>query len=229
MHRASTSGGSWRASRHRAGIFLAVVVLLTLAPACSKAPRDEFVQEMLAGIDNILSALEQYRANPSGRSADPVDMTVNDVPVRIAGPEALFVSPSHAELVGARVRSFSKGLEAVKFSAYMDIQSDSGYDEWAAAADRMLRAKADKCLGIVEQIKSEYRANPDSDAFRSFFIGRPYQTVQMTPEGELMFAFNMQEEVFIERVLKMDFRAYLDGIHNQGKGGDQKEGATKGG
>jgi hypothetical protein len=227
MHRASTSGFSSQRSQYRIGICLAVVVLLILATACSTPPRDEFAQEVLGGIDKILSALEQYRANPSGKSTDPVDGEINGESVRLTGPEALLVSQSYAEIVGGRVMSFSRQLETVKFPAFMDIQSDRGYDKWAAATEKKLREKADKCLAIVEQIKSEYKANPDSDAFQSFFIGRPYRTVRMTPEGELLFAINMQEGVFIERVLKVDFREYLDGIHNQGKVEDKKKDAAK--
>jgi hypothetical protein len=205
-------------------ICLAMVVLFLLVTACSKRPRDEYAQELFAGIDEVYAALEQYRSNPSGtgKPTDPVDMEVNGKSVTVTGTTAMFVSQSYAEIVGKKTQAFSDKLQTLNFQAFMDIQSDRGYDKWATATDKRLRETADKCIAIVARIKSEYKANPDSDVFKSSFLTRPYQTVGITPEDEIIFSVDMQNGVVIERVLKVDFRKTLDGVHKGDIGTNKK-------
>jgi hypothetical protein len=202
-------------SQHRAYVCLVVLTMFLLASACSKRPRDIYAQELFTAIDEVYAALEQYRSNPSGigRTTDPVDMEVNGKSVKVSGTTAMFVSPSYAEIVGRKTKAFSDKLGTLQFAAFMDIQSDKGYDKWASATDRRLRETADKCLVILARIKSEFKANPESDAFKSSFITRPYRTIDITPEDELVFSVDLQNGVIVERILKVDFRKTLDGIH----------------
>jgi hypothetical protein len=217
-------------SPYRSCILLAILLSLILAASCSKRPRDEYAEELVAGVKKIHLALEDYRMNPSGvgKSPDPVDMNVNGKKVRLTGPEALLVSQSYAEVVGGRVKGFWDQLQTLKFPMFMDIQGDKGYEKWAAATTMRLREEADKCLTMVDQIKSEYKANPNSSAYQSSFIGRPYRAVRLTPQDELIFALNMQEGIVVERILKTDFRRVLDGIHNQGKEAERKDAGSNG-
>jgi hypothetical protein len=225
MNNRSHGSCSGQPSPHHSRIVLAVAMVLVIAASCSASPRDEYTEELVSGIRKIYSALEDYRTNPSGvgKSEGPVQMEVNGKKVTATGNDALLVSQSYAEVVGGRTKSFWDQLQTLKFPMFMDVQSDKGYEKWVVAAAKRLRAEADKCLTMVDQIKSEYKANPESSVYQSSFIGRPYRTVRLTPQDELIFALNMQKGIIVERILKTDFRRVLDGIHNQGKSAEKAE------
>jgi hypothetical protein len=199
----------------RTNLLLMILLLLPFGSGCSKSPREEYAQELITGIDEVYAALEQYRSNPSGtgKSTDPVNMTVNGKSVRVDGANAMLVSQSYVEIAASKAKAFSDKFQTVSFQKFMDIRSDDGYEEWAEETDRKLRETADKCLAIIARIKSEYKVNPDADAFNSTFIGRPYRVISKTPDDELVFATDMQKGIIIERILKMDFRKIFDGIH----------------
>lgn len=201
-------------------ICMVAIVLLILVTGCSRRPRDQYASDLISAVDKIYTNLEQYRTNPTGlgKPIEPVDMKINGKSVSLSGTEAVLTAPSYAEIVGVSAKDLESILQTVNIQVLMYITDNKGYEAWATATSKTLREKADKCLNILAQIKLEYKKNPDAAAYKSFFISNPYKVIQVTPEDELVFAVNFRGDgIMIERILRQDFRAALDAIHNYGK------------
>ncbi len=171
---------------------------------CSHGSRDEYARELTAAVDKIYANLEQYRK-------DPFKPLTNE--------KELLAGRSSAEIVALSVKEFLSMLNLVKYPAFKDIQDEDGYEAWATATDKTLRQRADKCLAIIEEIKLEYKKNPDGAQYKALILGTQYRVVWVTPEGRLWFATApvSREGVFPEALLRANFRSHLDGIHNQDK------------
>jgi hypothetical protein len=186
------------------------VLLAALSPTLSgcSSPRDEYPDTLLRNLARVHASLIKYKSNPSG---------VTEVNGQgITGPRSLAID------VAIKTKDFFDSVTLTKYTTALDIQNMQGYEAWAAETSARLRENADACLQLVREIKAEYKKNIENPEYRAKLFqdnipNRQLPLLWLSKDGELVFALDAGQGVPVEQILRVDFKASLDSIRNQGK------------
>lgn len=202
-------------SRQRSMLALVGALGLVAAAGCTRA-RDQYPRDIADKLDAVYASLQRFQRNPAQTREAPGSVSM------AGGSAAVMMGEPVAAEVAASTKAFLETCQILSYVSAQDIRTCPDFEAWADRTVPGLQAKAAACQAIVQEIKREYRKDPNAVKFMGWFtvngiplgVGRMSSMVKLTDEHGLVFRLGVASDqaVPVEEILRLDFRRQLDNI-----------------